>query len=624
MRVLVVDQDSAMLEAIVRSLRERFSVDAVTNKLDCLELLRQNTFEVIVAGERLEDGSGLELLGQVAKRWPSVLRIFCADHERLKLLKGRLGPFELFQTLSYPVDPERLLSTLSLAGAARDAQADMSNIQHVVLGSDGEANEPDPFPPPQPQMRAAQPVRAAGRARTARAGPRLRPGAIAAARAQPISPASVPLPDQAAAAVEEASIPAVKRPPVQFPRINRPSRAAPRALARRNLADDSDQAPDGVGIESRAAPEDRSTSTSVATYESTLSRRAALAGIALAAALTLIVLGFKLFAGRVQTPAPSTPSAMSAPAYPPATVSLVASIEKELQQDDFAAAGANVEHLRQVAPSHPRLTFFDSVLAAHPKGPLPATAAASSAPVATSSDKVQRKELIHVAAQPRRSSGASELSTPAGSTTTSGSARHDPQISRSGSGLGAAGDALAPETPPGLSKAATNQTTGSVPASTRQVSASGVVSSAGSGANSAIASATNSTAESPASFPGRTLEASDAASALSSSAAARPAAWQDPPPVIREAKLIRSVSPKYPSQARRAGIEGAVDLDVTVSSDGAVTNATVTQSQPAQTFDQAAVAAVRRWRYDPRYVDGLPAEAHINVHLDFHLEPGDR
>src|SRR5215475_9491135 len=136
MRVLVVDQDSASNEAIARSLRELFTVDAVTNKGDCLDLLRSNTFEVIVATERLEDGSGLELLGQIGKKWPSVLRIFAADRERLKLLRGRLGPFELFQTLAYPIDPDRLIATLSLADAAHDANADTSNIQHVELSAE--------------------------------------------------------------------------------------------------------------------------------------------------------------------------------------------------------------------------------------------------------------------------------------------------------------------------------------------------------------------------------------------------------------------------------------------------------------------------------------------------------
>src|ERR1700724_712642 len=168
MRVLVVDQDSASNEAIARSLRDLYTVDAVTNKGDCLDLLRSNTFEVIVATERLEDGSGLELLGTIAKRWPSVLRIFAADRQRLQLLKGRLGPFELFQTLTYPIDPDRLIATLNLAYAAQDANADTSNIQHVVLsgeplaeapeegeqaaaaGGSGESGESGEFPAPRP------------------------------------------------------------------------------------------------------------------------------------------------------------------------------------------------------------------------------------------------------------------------------------------------------------------------------------------------------------------------------------------------------------------------------------------------------------------------------------------
>ena len=121
MRVLVVDQDSTLLTAITRTLGEYFSIDAVTNKADCLDLVRVNEYDVIVAGERLEDGSGLELLGQLGRTRPDMLRIFAAERERLKLLKGRLGPFGLFRTLTYPIQPRQLLATLSAAGVGEGA-----------------------------------------------------------------------------------------------------------------------------------------------------------------------------------------------------------------------------------------------------------------------------------------------------------------------------------------------------------------------------------------------------------------------------------------------------------------------------------------------------------------------
>jgi len=56
---------------------------------------------------------------------------------------------------------------------------------------------------------------------------------------------------------------------------------------------------------------------------------------------------------------------------------------------------------------------------------------------------------------------------------------------------------------------------------------------------------------------------------------------------------------------------------VTVSAQGTVTDAQVVGSTPPDVFDKAALAAVRKWKYDPRYVDGLPAQANLAVHLDF-------
>src|ERR1700739_2206409 len=107
MRVLVVDQDSASNLAITRPLGALYTVFCESNKGDSLDTLRANTYEVIVATERLEDGSGLELLGTVSKKWPSMLRIFAAERQRLQLLRGRLGPVELFQRLVYPLDPQQ-------------------------------------------------------------------------------------------------------------------------------------------------------------------------------------------------------------------------------------------------------------------------------------------------------------------------------------------------------------------------------------------------------------------------------------------------------------------------------------------------------------------------------------
>ena len=60
--------------------------------------------------------------------------------------------------------------------------------------------------------------------------------------------------------------------------------------------------------------------------------------------------------------------------------------------------------------------------------------------------------------------------------------------------------------------------------------------------------------------------------------------------------LIR-IEPEYPAGARSQGIEGSVTVEFIVGTSGEVADARVMESSPAGVFDQAALAAVRRWRY---------------------------
>ena len=87
--------------------------------------------------------------------------------------------------------------------------------------------------------------------------------------------------------------------------------------------------------------------------------------------------------------------------------------------------------------------------------------------------------------------------------------------------------------------------------------------------------------------------------------------------MFQEARLTRRVNPDYPSAAKKEGIAGSVDLDVTVSAQGVVQDVSVVQASPPELFEKSALAAVRKWKYDPRFVDGLPSQAHLKVHLDF-------
>jgi TonB family protein len=86
---------------------------------------------------------------------------------------------------------------------------------------------------------------------------------------------------------------------------------------------------------------------------------------------------------------------------------------------------------------------------------------------------------------------------------------------------------------------------------------------------------------------------------------------------VQRGILIHRVEPIYPPEAERQGIEGNVRLRVTVGPDGVVRFVQLLSGPP--TLAQAAIEAVRQWRFSPTLLDGKPIEATGNVTLAFHL-----
>jgi periplasmic protein TonB len=98
-----------------------------------------------------------------------------------------------------------------------------------------------------------------------------------------------------------------------------------------------------------------------------------------------------------------------------------------------------------------------------------------------------------------------------------------------------------------------------------------------------------------------------------------------PPPVkpkrvggeLQAPALLHRVEPEYPGVAVAGKISGTVILEATVDEAGAVTDVTVLRS--IKVLDQAAIKAVRQWRYQPLVLNGVPAPFILVVTLTFTL-----
>ncbi|MGB0047580.1 MAG: TonB family protein [Terriglobales bacterium] len=84
---------------------------------------------------------------------------------------------------------------------------------------------------------------------------------------------------------------------------------------------------------------------------------------------------------------------------------------------------------------------------------------------------------------------------------------------------------------------------------------------------------------------------------------------------VSQGLLIKRVTPQYPPAALRFHTQGAVEIEVTINKEGYVTNPKVLTG-PA-VLAQAALEAVRQWRYKPYYLDGAPVEIQTQITVNF-------
>jgi len=96
-----------------------------------------------------------------------------------------------------------------------------------------------------------------------------------------------------------------------------------------------------------------------------------------------------------------------------------------------------------------------------------------------------------------------------------------------------------------------------------------------------------------------------------------------PPTPVRVSSLIQSpkkithVAPRYPAVAQASHVQGVVTLDAVIDATGAVQSVSVVRSIPL--LDQAAVDAVRQWRFTPTVLNGQPVPVILTVTVNFTL-----
>jgi TonB family protein len=649
MRVLLVDHDSEALETITRAIRGVLELDCVTSKSDAMLLLRQNTYDVLIACERCEDGSGLDLLGRTTRTATPLKRIFAAAPERLQLLGPRLAPFKVQRTINYPIDLEELWLAIAQVTSDPNDETD-GTIERVVLDERGipaTGSTPRAPIPPRPPAPLAEAVPTSafnasiGRAATARIA-QPAPEPPLRAPPPPRQPPQVTAPvARAPAAPNTTSDTGRMRAPAPPPRttsdtgrmrslaptppmeVIEPLSATgpsdfpawtPEVPTEDDFAQVAEQA--RFGVQQRAANE--------------ASRRKR-QRIVTAGGIALVVAGAIVFLiDRFYDPAARAREAAIAAKIEHMTeqqkvtdsLTLIEiDIENAIMSNELDKARRDLALLTEKAPDHPRRAFLQNAIDR-------ADEVAKLSPQADG--KAAQAAVLPAAAEQRPAASRPRAAErPAERVPERATRTPERTVAQRSSGSAAP--------PPNRSYGAP---IGEAPRQSLPL-------------NSPINSAPVTTVRRPEnSFPGRTVEAGDQATgrtpppaapapqpnyqqppvtngavsappnasgsaAVPMPGASPPAPQAVPAPVdVVPAKIVKRVMPVPPSNLPR-NTKGFVVVSFKIGTNGRVSDIEIVESEPKGKFDDAAQDAVRKWTYEPRKENGVAVESIGKARLVF-------
>lgn len=121
-KLLVVDDETDMLDFIERVFRRRFDVTRCRNAETALEMLEGGEFEVLITDQKMPHLSGLELLERLGDRQPALVRVLLSGFTEVPEIKRAIERCTIHNYILKPVDSRKLLDGIDEAYRVRDGK----------------------------------------------------------------------------------------------------------------------------------------------------------------------------------------------------------------------------------------------------------------------------------------------------------------------------------------------------------------------------------------------------------------------------------------------------------------------------------------------------------------------
>ncbi len=89
---------------------------------------------------------------------------------------------------------------------------------------------------------------------------------------------------------------------------------------------------------------------------------------------------------------------------------------------------------------------------------------------------------------------------------------------------------------------------------------------------------------------------------------------------VQATKIVHLERPVYPPDCRAEGVDGTVMLRAVIGADGGILKVERVNQLVDSRLAEAAISAVKQWRYQPTLLNGVPVEVMTDIQLNFALQ----
>ncbi|MBC7454214.1 MAG: response regulator [Massilia sp.] len=125
-RILLVDDEVNVLNALVRALRqqlaiEHLEIEAFSNPLDALQRCCECNFDIVISDYRMPELSGVDLLHTLKEIAPCTVRMMLSASTEFDTVRSAIAEAQVFRYIAKPWQMPELLEAIRQALVQRDA-----------------------------------------------------------------------------------------------------------------------------------------------------------------------------------------------------------------------------------------------------------------------------------------------------------------------------------------------------------------------------------------------------------------------------------------------------------------------------------------------------------------------